>query len=128
MVAPQKEGIDIIKNTKPTKKGMFVEILKVVEGNEDMVNFINHEIELLDRKKSSNSESKTQIENKAIKEKIVNALTQVAREVTITELQSVNEDMASYSNQKLSALLKQLVEDGLVERVEDKKKAFFKAI
>lgn len=112
---------------KMTKRQMFGEILKVVEGNEEMVNFINHEIELLDRKKSSNTESKTQIENKAIKEKIVNALIQVAREVTITELQSINEDMATYSNQKLSALLKQLVEDGLVERIEDKKKAYFQA-
>ena len=49
----------------------------------------------------------------------------IGKFVTITELQEQNEEMANYSNQKLSALLKQLVDSNVVARQVDKKKAYF---
>ena len=52
----------------------------------------------------------------------------VGKFVTITELQEQNEEMANYSNQKLSALLKQLVDSNVVARQVDKKKAYFKLV
>ena len=112
---------------KMTKKEMFAEILKVkgVAENTAMVDFINHEIELLNRKGSKSTPSKTQIENKGIKEVIVNALTEIATPVTITDLQAKCEDLASYSNQKISALLKQLVDSKVVVKSTDKKKSYF---
>ena len=36
--------------------------------------------------------------------------------------------LGGYSNQKLSALMRQLVADGLVKKVVDKKKSYFSAI
>lgn len=117
-----------MENKKVTKREMFGALLEIVKGNEDMENFINHEIELLDRKKSTGTLTKTQMENVAIKENIYQALVNVAKSVTITELQTLDTEMSNYSNQKISALLKQLVEDGKVERIEDKKKAYFRAI
>lgn len=93
--------------------------------SQDVINFVNHEIELLDRKHSKTSQTKTQKENELIKESIVKALTEIDRPVTITELQNKSAEMEVYSNQKLSALLKQLVQSGIVTKTIDKKKSYF---
>ena len=114
-----------MENKKMTKKEYFGVLLEMVEGNVELTNFINHEIELLDRKASKGTQTKTQKENEAIKEKIVNTLTKIARPVTITELQNASEEMAEYSNQKLSALLKQLVDNKEIIKTIDKKKSYF---
>ena len=63
--------------------------------------------------------------DKKVKVAIVNALTEIAKPVTITEMQELNTEMANYSNQKLSALLKQLVESNQVVKTVDKKKSYF---
>lgn len=112
---------------KLTKKEVFGMLLKVKEvaSNEIFVDFINHELELLDRKSSKSTMSKTQLENEEIKVEIVNALQRVAKPVTITELQELDNEMSNYSNQKLSALLKQLVESKQVVKAIDKKKSYF---
>lgn len=93
--------------------------------SQDIINFVNHEIELLDRKHSKTSQTKTQKENELIKESIVKVLTKIDRPVTITELQNESVEMEVYSNQKLSALLKQLVQSGIVTKTIDKKKSYF---
>lgn len=93
--------------------------------SQDVINFVNHEIELLDRKHSKTSQTKTQKENELIKESIVKVLTEIDRPVTITELQNESAEMEVYSNQKLSALLKQLVQSGIVTKTVDKKKSYF---
>ena len=111
---------------KMTKREMFEMIKGVCANDTRIVEFCEHEIELLNRKSSKNTQTKTQIENESIKGAIVNALTEIAKPVTITEMQELNTEMANYSNQKLSALLKQLVEnDKKVVKTVDKKKSYF---
>ena len=111
---------------KMTKREMFEMIKGVCANDTRIVNFCEHEIELLNRKSSKSTQTKTQIENENIKGAIVNALTEIAKPVTITEMQELNTEMANYSNQKLSALLKQLVEnDKKVVKTVDKKKSYF---
>lgn len=111
---------------KMTKREMFEMIKEVCANDTRIVEFCEHEIELLNRKSSKNTQTKTQIENENIKGAIVNALTEIAKPVTITEMQELNTEMANYSNQKLSALLKQLVEnDKKVVKTVDKKKSYF---
>jgi DNA-binding HxlR family transcriptional regulator len=66
----------------------------------------------------------TQIENEGIKSVILETLGDGS--FTITELQKLNGELAEHSNQKLSALLKQMVESGSVVREEIKRKAHFK--
>ena len=46
----------------------------------------------------------------------------------VKELQAENESLAEYTNQKLSALLKQLVGENKVERIEEKRVAKFKKV
>lgn len=108
-----------------TKKEMFEMIKGVCAENAEIVAFCDHEIELLGRKNSKTAPSKNQVANEGIKGAIIEALKGCENPVTITELQASNVEMASYSNQKLSALLKQLVEANLVVRVTDKKKTYF---
>ena len=110
---------------KLTKKEKFGMVLDYIQDNEMLIDFINNEIALLDKKASSTSKTKTQIENEAIKEKIVALLTEIAIPVTITDMQSNSTELAVYSNQKISALLTQLVNENKVARVVDKKKAYF---
>lgn len=111
---------------KMTKREMFEMIKGVCANDTRIVEFCEHEIELLNRKSSKSTQTKTQIENESIKGAIVNALTEIAKPVTITEMQELNSEMANYSNQKLSALLKQLVEnDKKVVKTVDKKKSYF---
>lgn len=111
---------------KMTKREMFEMIKGVCANDTRIVEFCEHEIELLNRKSSKNTQTKTKIENESIKVAIVNALTEIAKPVTITEMQELNTEMANYSNQKLSALLRQLVEnDKKVVKTINKKKSYF---
>lgn len=112
---------------KLTKKDYFNELKELVIDRQDLVDFIDHEIELLSKKSSRTAPTKTQVENEFVKEKIVATLVGLDKFVTITEIQEANAELANYSNQKISALLKQLVETNQVLRQVDKKKAYFKA-
>ena len=113
---------------KLTKKEKFEMVKGYIQDNEMLIEFIDHEIELLNKKSSASGQTKTQKENEVIKEKIVLALTEINRPVSITELQSINEEMSLYSNQKLSALLKQMVDAGTVKKNIDKKKSYFELV
>lgn len=119
--------------TKMTKRDYFNAILAVLATVEDtdvsgLTAFVNHEIELLENKRSSTKPTKTQTENLTVKETIVSVLKEIGKPVTITEMQKFSTDLAEFSCQKLSALLKQLVEnDKTVTKVTEKKKTYFSA-
>ena len=114
---------------KMTKKDYFKALKEIVTeiGRTDLVDFIDHEVELLNKKGSKSTPTKTQVENEVIKEKIVATLVDLAKYATITEIQDANTELADLSNQKISALLKQLVDNEIVVKMIDKKKAYFKA-
>lgn len=110
---------------KMTKVQMF-NAIKEVEGlTPAMVEFIDHEIELLNNKSANKKATKTQEENVEIKAVIKSVLT--AEGATVTEIQSKNEVLSNLSNQRVSALLRQLVEAGEAVKTTDKKKSYFAA-
>ena len=109
---------------KKTKREFFGEIREIVKENTELVEFIDHELELLDKKTSAKS-TKVNTEQVELMRKIVNALNKIGRSVTISELQKENAEMAEYSNQKLSAMLKKLVDNKQVTKMVDKKKSYF---
>ena len=111
--------------TKKTKKVLFNEILEIVKGNSELESFINHEIELLNKKSENKTLSKNQVANESIKKIIVNVLENNEKALSITEIQSANDELVNLSNQKISALLTQLINEKLVVRSVDKKKAYF---
>ena len=109
---------------KKTKRESFGEIKEIVKGNAELVAFIDHELELLNKKTSAKS-TKVNTEQIELMKKIVDALNKIGRSVTISELQKENAEMAEYSNQKLSAMLKKLVDNKQVTKIVDKKKSYF---
>ncbi len=106
-----------------TKVEMFNAIKEVVADNQEMVAFIEHEIELLQKKSTNRKPTKTQAENESLKNEILSTLTD--KGMTVTEIQKKSEILGEVSNQKVSALLRQLVEVGAVEKTIEKKKSFF---
>ena len=116
---------------KMTKKEMFTLIASLNASNQAIVDFCNHEIELLDNKKSNgNKKANEKVARET--EIVFNALVAVGKAVSASELiaESNLDELANesgvVSTQKVSAMLKKLVESGKVEKFTDKKKTFFK--
>lgn len=121
-------------NTKMTKKDWFnvmAEIVKAtdVENKEDILKFIDHEVELLSKKKSS-SNSKKNEEYTELCIQLENALADLGRPVTVTEIMKEStHEIATLSNQKITSILKKCVDDRkTVVRTTEKKKAYFSLV
>ena len=113
---------------KITKRDNFNEIIKIATeiGRTDLVEFAKHEIELLDKKKSSDTKTKNQIENEGIRNVIVETLRTAGKLLNIPEIQSANKELGELSNQKITSLLTQLVNSKIIVKEYVKKKAYFK--
>lgn len=109
-----------------TKKEMFAHIATINATDKEIVEFCNHEIELLEKKSSGSAKpTKTQIENEGFKQAILDFLAEADRPMTISEIMENCEAVSGLKNQRVSALVTQLKKAELVVRTEDKKKAFF---
>ena len=71
---------------KVTKRDNFISIIEVLKGigRNDLIEVMEHEIELLDKKKASGKMTKTQEANEDIKALIISELTRIGQPVTIT--------------------------------------------
>ena len=116
---------------KMTKKEMFAVIAETIETMEvenkaEMLNFIDHEIELLNKKSGKSGQTKTQKENELLKEDLLIAFESMDKPVTISEFQEQSTALiANLSNQKLSALLNQLVKAEKMVKIVEKKRSYF---
>lgn len=119
-------------NKKMTKRDFF-NILKKsyptdMENYNEVIAFIDHEIELLEKKNSAEKKpTAQQSENNGIKEAIVNGMAP-QRNYTITDLIKEVPECSELTNQRVSALIRQLIADGKVERFEEKRKAYFRKV
>lgn len=107
-----------------TKKEMFNLIASVNADNAEIVAFCEKEIALLSKKRSSvNSKAKAEADARA--EKVYNALLEMDKPVTISELIALtsDEEVAGYTNQRISALMRKLGERVNKEMI--KGKAYF---
>ena len=115
------------KLTKAQKFAMLAEI-EAVKSNPILAEFIAHEVELLAKKNSADKKpTATQKANIVLKDAIVEGM-EPNRFYTVSELMKVVPALAedeNITNQKVSALLRQLVLEGMVTRTEDKRKAYF---
>ena len=110
---------------KVTKREVINEMLanEVVSANDRWANYLQNELALLDRKAANKKATKTQEENVGIKEEIKAVLT--SEGATVSDIQTKSETLKALSNQRVSALLRQLVENGEVVKTVDKKKSYF---
>ena len=114
---------------KMTKAQMFAQIKANYELTPDEVAFIDHELELLEKRSGAERKpTAQQTANAAIVDEIVDYMIEYpTRLFTITELIKEVPGCTELTNQRVSALLRQVL--GVkVERVEGKRKAYFRAI
>lgn len=119
--------------TKMTKKDFFKLLVGIVEKTENFnkktetLDFINHEIELLNKKSSAPGKKKTAHikENEELMELIEIALELFGKPVTVTTMIKENAEISKLSSQKLSALLKKMIEAGKVVRTVEKRVPYF---
>lgn len=119
------------KVKKVTKKEMFgrlVEIVKEanIEDVDAVVDFLNHEIELVSKKRTG--QTKVQKANEGLIEVVYNAIAKAEKALTVTEIFEMVKSDEIKSPQKVSALVKKLKDAERIERVEEGKKAFFKVV
>ena len=120
-----------VKVVKVTKKERFAQLLEIAEvkKNEELVKFINHELELLEKKSGSNKQTETQKANEELMTVIAETLATCEKAVTVSELMKTSTFKdTDYSNQKLSAMLKKMVDNGTVVKTVEKKKSYFSLV
>lgn len=117
---------------KKVKRDYFMEIREIVKDNAELVAFVDHELELLARKNTGNTQTKVQKENIAVAEMLLEELAKAGR-TTITDLMNTSEVIQNYTlengnkltNQKISAIFKQQLEAGNIVKTVEKKKSYF---
>lgn len=115
---------------KLTKKEKFAIVRAIVEASahedvDTLLEFIDHEVELLSRKTTGEKKpTATQKANEAIKEAILDGMEPETR-YQVSELIKQIPECAELTTQKVSALVRQLVEEAKVEKVVDKHKSYF---
>lgn len=120
---------------KITKREMFRGVINFIENGEfavegldsvKAIEMLSHEIELLERKNSSDKKpTAQQAVNNTIKDAIFNGM-ETNRLYTVTEIIKEVPECNELTNQRVSALMRQMVIDNLVEKIEEKRKSFFK--
>ena len=113
---------------KMTKADYFKQIMANYNLTDEEKAFVEHELELLAKKNSAEKKpTAVQVANEGIKTDILEAM-ESGKKYTITDLMKSVDACADLSNQRVSALVRQLVADGSVERTEEKRKAYFSKV
>lgn len=89
---------------------------------DDVIKFLDHEMELVSRKRSSGNSKPTakQAEQDTMREKILDFLRENGTS-TATDIQNA----LSISNQRVNGLMRPMIKAGKIIRTEDKKKVYF---
>ena len=109
-----------------TKREYFAVIRELVIDNEELVAFVDHEVELLNKKASATRKpTKTQEENVVHKANILAYLKNAEKPAPIKELQANVPGLADLTNQRITHLLTALIAEGKVVKEYVKKVPYF---
>ena len=132
--------------SKLTKRDMFSALRELISVNEyslvitkgekeievspeTVVEFLENEIHLLDNKnKVDRKPTAKQTANEEVKNAILAYLTTCGEGRTVSDIMKNVPECADFSNQRASALVRQLKDEGKLEREEVKRVAYFKAV
>ena len=124
--------VDTMTNTsnrKPTKRDNFNALLAIpaVAANAELVAFINHEVELLDKKNAAERKpTPKQTENAGFKADILAWMEPDTQYLSADVVKGVPSIVAAgISGNRVTAMLTQLVNDGSLVRTEDKRKNYY---
>ena len=119
-------------SNKKTLQEKFAEVkafLEEHEASEEMIDFIADRAEKADRKSENRKPSATQVANAALSERVYEYLKDCGKQIKqmIKEVPAFAE-IENCTTQKASAIVRGLLKDGKVQRVEEKGVAYFSAI
>lgn len=100
-----------------------------IASNEVYVAYLKNELELLKKKSENKKATKNQTENVEIKEVIIEVLGRMGKgragEIQLAVQATDKEKYATLTNQRTSAILKQMIDEGTVVKTVDKKVSTF---
>ena len=103
-----------------------------IASNEVYVAYLKNELELLKKKSENKKATKNQTENVEIKEVIIEVLDRMGRgragEIQLAIQANDKEKYATLTNQRTSAILKQMIDEGTVVKTVDKKVSTFSLV
>lgn len=120
------------KNNKMTKRDYFTILREAYPQTADnydaVIAFIDHELELLAKKNSADKKpTATQVANDGFKTAILAHMGENPNQLfTITDLIKSVPEIGELTNQRVSAIVRQMTEAGIIDRVEEKRKAYFR--
>lgn len=129
----RKNEVSVMEK-KITKKEYFGMIKAMLDGSgvinesdrENVIAFIDHEVELLNKK--SASRSKVDVEKAQVNAQLFEvayAVLENGKRMTVSEIMKAEPSLAEFSNQKISAVLKVGVDNGTLNKVTEKGKSVF---
>lgn len=121
------------KAPKITKAQRFNEIRTMIpEDRTDLLEFIDHELALLDRKnKADRKPTAKEVQTAELREQLYNEVVEAGKPVTISELMensTIFAKAAGMSPQRVTALMNGLRTDGRVVRETVNHKSYFAAV
>lgn len=103
-----------------------------IASNEVYVAYLKNELELLKKKSENKKATKNQTENVEIKEVIIEVLGRMGKgragEIQLAVQSTDKEKYATLTNQRTSAILKQMIDEGTVAKTVDKKVSTFSLV
>lgn len=101
-----------------------------IKQNDMFVAYLENELALLTKKAENKKATKNQTENAEIKEVILTVFAEMSNGGRATDIMNAvksvdTEKYATLTNQRVSAILKQMVEEGTVVKTVDKKVSTF---
>lgn len=103
-----------------------------INSNEVYVAYLKNELELLKKKSENKKATKNQTENVEIKEVIIEVLGRIGKgragEIQLAVQATDKEKYATLTNQRTSAILKQMIDEGTVVKTVDKKVSTFSLV
>ena len=111
---------------KITKRDRYNELLAIeaVKNNPDLVDFINNELNLLAKKNSADKKpTATQKLNEELKTAIL-AYMKPDKKYTVTDFIKSVPECADKSNQKISAMMVQLISENKVQKIIEKRVSY----
>lgn len=119
---------------KITKKEVVEKMLadSNIASNEVYMAYLKNELELLKKKSENKKATKNQTENVEIKEVIIEVLGRIGKgragEIQLAVQATDKEKYATLTNQRTSAILKQMIDEGTVVKAVDKKVSIFSLV
>ena len=119
---------------KITKREVVEQMLadSNIASNEVYVAYLKNELELLKKKSENKKATKNQTENAEIKEVIIKVLERMGKgragEIQLAVQSTKKQKYATLTNQRTSAILKQMIDEGTVVKTVDKKVSTFSLV